>query len=107
MFFVSFVVKSRRYFSLLCFDLCPSVALIAATPPCDYVQSERETLQLMASDITANVRLLMSERFPKQDLRRVVNEITHMCKKVAHLGLSETLADAGGRKERIDHGVRI
>jgi len=32
----------------------------------DYPQSEREAPQLMASDITANVRLLIAERFPKQ-----------------------------------------
>ena len=59
----------------------------------DYLQSERETLQLIASDLTANVRLLIAERFPKQDLRRVVNEITHMCKKIARLGFSETPVD--------------
>lgn len=56
----------------------------------DFLHSERETLQLMVNDITANVRLVIAERFPKQDLRRVVNEITRMCKTVARLGISES-----------------
>jgi len=73
----------------------------------DYLQSERETLQLMACDITANVRLLIAKRFPKQDLRRVVNEIAHMCKKVARLGFSETSADPAGRRENIKHSDRV
>ena len=73
----------------------------------DYLQSERETLQLMASDITANVRLVMAERFPKQDLRRVVNEITRMCKKVARLDFSETLAVATTQVQKHGGGVRV
>lgn len=63
----------------------------------DFLRSERETLQLMVNDITANVRLVIAERFPKHDLRRVVNEITHMCKKVARLGFSEMSADLDDR----------
>jgi hypothetical protein len=73
----------------------------------DFLRSERETLELMTNDITANVRLLIAERFPKQDLRRVVNEITRMCKKVAHLGFSETLMDPGPDQPKQGRGVRI
>jgi len=74
----------------------------------DYLRSERETLQLMASDITANVRLLIAERFPKQDLRRVVNEITSMCKKVARLGFSETtVEEVGAQKHKLQRGIRV
>ena len=73
----------------------------------DYLRSERETLELMTNDITANVRLLIAERFPKQDLRRVVNEITRMCKKVARLGFSESLTDAGPQTQKHSGGVRV
>jgi hypothetical protein len=73
----------------------------------DYLRSERETLGLMTNDITANVRLLIAERFPKQDLRRVVNEITRMCKKVAHLGFSETLTEFAPNLQKQRRGVGI
>jgi hypothetical protein len=73
----------------------------------DYLRSERETLELMANDITANVRLLIAERFPKQDLRRVVNEITRMCKKVARFGFSETPTDAVTQAQKHSGGVRV
>jgi hypothetical protein len=74
----------------------------------DYLRSECETLQLMTNDITASVRLLIAERFPKQDLRRVVNEITRMCKKVARLGFSETLAEeVGAQAHKLRRGVRV
>jgi hypothetical protein len=73
----------------------------------DYLRSERETLELMTNDITANVRLLIAEHFPKQDLRRVVNEITRMCKKVARLGFSETPTDAVTQAQKHSGGVRV
>lgn len=72
----------------------------------DFLHSERETLQLMVNDITANVRLLIGERFPKQDLRRVVNEITRMCKSVARIGFSEAL-EVGAQTQTPRHGVRV
>ena len=59
----------------------------------EFLRCERETLQLMVNDITANVRQVIAERFPKEDLRRVVNEITRMCKSVARLGFSETVGE--------------
>jgi hypothetical protein len=71
----------------------------------DYLQGERETLQLMANDITANVRLLISERFPKQDLRRVVNEITSMCRKAARLGFTEMLKEHTAQTQKFQRGV--
>jgi hypothetical protein len=73
----------------------------------DYLRSERETLQLMTSDITASVRLLIAERFPNQDVRRVVNEITRMCKKVAGLGFSETLTDATAQAQKHNGGLHV
>ena len=73
----------------------------------DYLRSESETLQLMVNDITANVRLVVAERFPKQDLRRVVNEITRMCKKVARVGFSETLEAHASPTQNQARGVRI
>jgi hypothetical protein len=73
----------------------------------DFLRSERETLQLMVNDITANVRLVIAERFPKQDLRRVVNEIARMCKNVARLGFSETPLDVAGEMQQVKRGVRV
>jgi hypothetical protein len=73
----------------------------------DYLHSESESLQLMVHDITANVRLVIAERFPKQDLRRVVNEITRMCKKVARLGFSESLTDATAQAQKRNGGVHV
>ena len=73
----------------------------------DYLRGESETLQLMVNDISANVRLVIAERFPKQDLRRVVNEITRMCKKVARLGFSETLEEHASHTQNPGRGVRI
>ena len=74
----------------------------------DFLRSERETLQLMVNDITANVRLLIAERFPKQDLRRVVNEITRMCQKVARLGFADSLGEQmDAHTYKYPHGVRV
>jgi len=73
----------------------------------DFLRCERETLHLMVNDITANVRLIIAERFPKHDLRRVVNEITHMCKKVARLGYSETLAEITPHAAKRGRGVGV
>jgi hypothetical protein len=73
----------------------------------DYLRSESETLQLMVKDITANARLIIAERFPKQDLRRVVNEIARMCKKVARFGFSEALAETTFHAAKQSRGVRV
>ena len=71
----------------------------------DFMRGEREALQLMVNDITANVRVFIAERFPKQDLRRVVNEITRMCKSVARLGFSETLEETAPYAAKRSRGV--
>lgn len=73
----------------------------------DFLRGERETLQLMVNDITANVRLVIAERFPKQDLRRVANEITRLCKKVARLGFSESLTDATTQAPKQTRGMGV
>jgi len=73
----------------------------------NYLQGERQTLELVANDITATVREFVKERFPKQDLRRVVNEIGQMCKKVVRLGFSESVSEASGQTQTKSHGVRM
>jgi hypothetical protein len=73
----------------------------------DYLRSESEALQLMVNDITANVRLVIAERFPRQDLRRVVNEITRMCQKVARSGFSETVTDARTQAQKHNGSVHV
>lgn len=73
----------------------------------NYLHGERQTLELVANDITATVREFVKERFPKQDLRRVVNEIGQMCKKVVRLGFSESVSEASGQTQTKSHGVRM
>lgn len=73
----------------------------------DFLRSEHETLQLMVNDITANVRLVIAEKFPKQDLRRVVDEIARMCKNVARVGFIETPLDIAGQNQKPARGVRV
>jgi hypothetical protein len=73
----------------------------------DFLRSGRETLELMSKDITANVRLLIAERFPREDLRRLVNEITCVCTKVTRLVSSETPADLDGQAQKLNRGVRV
>jgi hypothetical protein len=74
----------------------------------DYLRSEREALHLMVNDMSASVRLLIAERFPKQDLRRVVNEITRMCKNVARIGFSEMQAEeASAHTHKLQRGLRV
>jgi hypothetical protein len=73
----------------------------------DYLRHERQTLELMVNDITASVREVVKERFPKQDLRRVVNEIAQMCKEVARVGFSEAESELPGQAQRKTQGVRM
>ena len=72
----------------------------------DFLRSERETLELMSKDITTSVRVLIAERFPRKDLRRVVNEITRMCMKVVRLDSTETSADLDGPAQKLNSGIR-
>jgi len=73
----------------------------------DYLRTERQTLELMANDISASVRLFISERFPRQDVSRVVTAITRMCKKAARLELSESPGDLAAHKQSEVRGVRV
>jgi len=75
--------------------------------PINLGRSTAVTEWVPANGLSANVRLLIAERFPKHDLRRVVNEITRMCKKVARLGFSETPADLDDRTQKINRSVRV
>jgi len=72
----------------------------------NYLRSERQTLELMVNDITASVREVVKERFPKQDLRRVVNEIAQMCKRVVRIGFSESASESPSLTPKQSHGVR-
>jgi hypothetical protein len=71
------------------------------------LRNEQETLQLPANDITASVREIMKERFPKQDLRRVVNAISRLCKKAVRLDFSETPDNSSTRAQKHSRGVRV
>jgi hypothetical protein len=45
----------------------------------DYAQNERETLQLLATDLTAKVRETLAAQHPDLNCRRVVEAITRRC----------------------------
>ncbi len=45
----------------------------------DYVENERQTLQLLATDLTARVRETLAAQHPEQNCRRVVEAITRRC----------------------------
>jgi hypothetical protein len=72
----------------------------------EFLRCERETLELMVNNVTEDVRLLIAERFPRQDLRRVVNEITRACKSVARVGFSESPLDITHAQKQ-GQGVRV
>ncbi len=48
----------------------------------------------MANDITAFLRIFMSERFSSQNVTPVVIAITRMCKNAARVEVSETQAES-------------
>lgn len=52
------------------------------------------------SSITANVRLVIAEKFTKQDLRLAVNEIACMCKNVARVGFIGTPLDLADQNQK-------
>ena len=60
----------------------------------------------MANDITADVRQLIAERFPKQNLRRVVSAISSVCKNITRLGFSEAVAELP-HVQKQGRGVRV
>jgi hypothetical protein len=72
----------------------------------NYLQSEFQTLELMAKDITASVRIFMTENFPKEDMIRVVNTITRTCKDAIRQGLTETTAELATQSQTQSRGVR-
>jgi hypothetical protein len=45
----------------------------------DYVENERQVLQLLATDLTARIRETLAEQHPEQNCRRVVEAITRRC----------------------------
>ena len=45
----------------------------------DFVENERQTLQLLATDLTARVRETLAAEHPEQNCRRVVEAITRRC----------------------------
>lgn len=72
-----------------------------------YLRAERQALEVMVNEITAHVRLLVAERFPEQELSRVVKEITRICKNVARLGFSEAPTVLDPEIQRQGRGVRV
>ena len=45
----------------------------------DYAQNERQTLQLLATNLTAKVRETLAAQHPDVNCRRVVEAITRRC----------------------------
>lgn len=71
----------------------------------DYLRSERQALELMTNDVTAAVRLFVSEQFPRHDVSRVVTLITRMCKNAVRVGTSETQSQNNQQSTRRGIGI--
>lgn len=71
----------------------------------EYLRSERKALELMTNDVTAAVRLFVSEQFPRHDVSRVVTLITRMCKNAVRIGTSETQSQTNQQISRRGIGV--
>ena len=71
----------------------------------DYAQNERQTLQLLATDLTAKVRETLAAQHPDLNCRRVVEAVTRRCDYEINPTQShaETIAPALQQA----HGVRV
>jgi hypothetical protein len=71
----------------------------------DYAQNERQTLQLLATDLTAKVRETLTAQHPDQNCRRVVEAITRRCEHEINPTQSQTETLAPALQQT--HGIRV
>ena len=95
----------------------PDSALARAQGPCevqmtgnnacallqDFVQGQREALQMYASDIVAAAQEKADEKYPGQDLSRVMDALSQRCTK--QISVEQMEAPAQSRKQT--EGIRV
>ena len=71
----------------------------------DYVENERQTLQLLATDLTARVRETLAAQHPEQNCRRVVEAITRRCD--CEINPTQSQAETIAPALQQTHGIRV
>jgi hypothetical protein len=71
----------------------------------DYVENERQTLQLLATDLTARVRETLAAQHPEQNCRRVVEAITRRCD--CEINPTQSQAETIAPALQQIHGIRV
>jgi hypothetical protein len=71
----------------------------------DYAQNERQTLQLLATDLTAKVRETLAAQHPDQNCRRVVEAITRRCEH--EINPTQSQAETIAPVLQQTHGIRV
>ncbi|HEY3856454.1 MAG TPA: hypothetical protein VGO67_18880 [Verrucomicrobiae bacterium] len=71
----------------------------------DYVENERQTLQLLATDLTARVRETLAAQHPEQNCKRVVEAITRRCD--CEINPNQSQAETIAPALQQTHGIRV
>ena len=71
----------------------------------DYAQNERQTLQLLATDLTAKVRETLAAHHPDLNCRRVVEAIARRCDHEINPAQSQAETIAPALQQT--HGMRV
>ena len=71
----------------------------------DYVENERQTLQLLATDLTARVRETLAALHPEQNCKRVVEAITRRCD--CEINPTQSQAETIAPALQQTHGIRV
>ena len=71
----------------------------------DFVENERQTLQLLATDLTARVRETLAAQHPEQNCRRVVEAITRRCD--CEINPTQSQAETIAPALKQTHGVSV
>ena len=71
----------------------------------DYAQNERQTLQLLATDLTAKVRETLAAQHPDLNCRRVVEAVTRRCDY--EINPTQSQAETIAPALQQNHGVKV
>ena len=71
----------------------------------DYAQNERQTLQLLATDLTAKVRETLAAQHPDLNCRRVVEAVTRRCDY--EINPTQSQAETIAPALQQTHGIRV
>jgi hypothetical protein len=71
----------------------------------DYAQNERQTLQLLATDLTAKVRETLAAQHPDLNCRRVVEAVTRRCDY--EINPTQSQAETIAPALQQTHGMRV